>query len=495
MAFLDFDGLTKTFPGVRALDGVSFGVDAGSVHALCGENGAGKSTLLKILSGVYVADQGGISVDGVRQGYSTAKDALEAGIAVIYQELNDVQDLNVAENIWLGHVPSRFGFVLKGELWGKTREVLERVGLDISPGTKLRDLSLAQRQMVEIAKALSHHARVIAFDEPTSSLSSREVERLFEIIAELKTAGKAILYVSHRMDEIFRVCDAATVLRDGQHVETFATLQGIDASVIINRMVGREIADVFGYRERAVGDVVLAGSGVVGKGLTEACSVTVRAGEIVGIFGLVGAGRTEFLKAVYEGSGEVEVCGERVKGRGPLASIRAGLVLCPEDRKKEGIIPMLSVAENVNLSVRREHALAGVVLDKRRGRDVASRAIEQFRVKTPTPMTPIRNLSGGNQQKVILGRWLSEDVKVILLDEPTRGIDVGAKSEIYGIIQDLAEQGVGVLLVSSELPEVMGISDRIIVMEGGRMVGEVSRAEATEERLLGMALPHGEVAV
>lgn len=491
MAYLEFDGLTKTFPGVRALDGVSFGVRAGSVHALCGENGAGKSTLLKILSGVYVPDEGGLVINGERFFFTEAKQALESGVAVIYQELNDVLELSVSENIWLGHLPKKFGFVLKRDLREATRAALKRVGLDVSPETKLRELSLAQRQMVEIAKALSHEAKVIAFDEPTSSLSSREVDRLFEIIAELKEEGRAILYVSHRMDEIFKICDAATVLRDGKHVETFETLDEINDSVIISRMVGRSIEDVFGYREREVGETALRVAGVCGPGLSEPCSIEVKAGEILGIFGLVGAGRTELLRAIYEGNGVVEVRAEKVKGRGPLASINAGLVLCPEDRKKEGIIPLLSVAENINLSVRRRDAIAGTFLNKAKGKENAKKFIDKLRIKTPTPETPIRNLSGGNQQKAILGRWLGEGVKAILLDEPTRGIDVGAKSEIYGIIQDLAEQGVAVVFVSSELPEVMGISDRIMVMEGGRQVGELIRDEATPEKLLKMALPHG----
>ncbi len=492
MAFLRFQSLSREFPGVKALDAVGFDVDAGSVHALCGENGAGKSTLLKILSGVYQADSGGIEIDGVVHHFRDAKSALESGVAVIYQELNSVRDVSVAENIWLGHLPQRFGMVDWKSLNNHAREALMQVGLKIDPRTKMASLSLAQQQMVEIAKALSHNATVIAFDEPTSSLSSREVERLFEIIRELKTQGKAILYVSHRMDEIFKLCDAATVLRDGRHVETFATLDEIDDSVIVNRMVGRSIQDVFGYEERPMGDVVLTAMNVTGPGLKEPCSLEVRAGEIVGIFGLVGAGRTELLKAIYEVSGDVKVGTDRISGRGPRASIGAGLVFCPEDRKHEGIVPLMSVAENTNLSVRRKFATAGMVLNKSAERDNAQTFVEKLRVKTPGLTTPIQNLSGGNQQKVILGRWLSEDVRAIMLDEPTRGIDIGAKSEIYAIIQDLAKSGVAVLIVSSELPEVMGISDRILVMRQGRLVGEVSGVEATEEVLLGMALPQQE---
>ncbi len=495
MHCLEIDHITKTFPGVKALENVSFGVSAGSVHALCGENGAGKSTLLKILSGVHIPDSGELRLAGTRLSFGSAKESLESGIAVIYQELNDVLDLSVAENIWLGHLPHRFGLVNHSELAKKTKFGLQKVGLDISPWTKMRSLSLAQRQMVEIAKALTHDAQVIAFDEPTSSLSSREVERLFEIIAELKSSGKAILYVSHRMDEIFQICDAATILRDGQWVETFQDISMTNASGLIERMVGRKIEDVFGYDERPIGNTVLEAKNLFGPILRDEPGFTVHSGEIVGIFGLVGAGRSEILKAVYEGNGEVRINGKAINGKGPRASIEVGIVLCPEDRKKEGIIPLLSVSENINLSVRRRTSRFGFLLNKSVDEKNSNHFIEKLGVRTPNGKTPIRNLSGGNQQKVILGRWLSEKIQVVLLDEPTRGIDVGAKSEIYSIIQDLAKSGVGVVMVSSELPEVMGICDRILVMENGRFTGEVQRGEATEERLLKLALPSSEIGV
>lgn len=488
---LSFQHLTKQFPGVLALDQVSWDAHPGSVHALCGENGAGKSTLLKILSGVYQPDEGGLAIHGKPVKFGGTGDALRAGVAVIYQELFLIPEMSVAENIWLGHMPSSGGFLNKRELINKTEESLRRVGLMVSPRQKVGRLSLAQRQMVEIAKALTHDAQIIAFDEPTSSLSAREVEQLFALIAELKATGKVILYVSHRMDEVKRICDACTVLRDGRHVETFTDLASVTPEMIINRMVGREISDVFGYSPRSHGDVVLEVEHLAGRGLREPVSFSVRAGEIVGLFGLVGAGRTEILKAVYDqGEGIVSLNGKAETTRNPRKSIDRGIVLIPEDRKHEGIVPVLSVSENLNLSVRRRFAKFGF-LSRPRERANATTYVDKLRVKTATLETAIGTLSGGNQQKVILARWLSENVKVILLDEPTRGIDVGAKSEIYAIINDLARQGVAVVLVSSELPEVMGVSDRILVMCEGRLTGEVAREDASEARLLEMALPKG----
>lgn len=492
---LEFRAIGKEFPGVRALEDVSFTVREGSVHALMGENGAGKSTLLKILSGAYRADSGQILLNGQPMAFSSPVEALEAGVAVIYQELHLVPEMTVAENLFLGHLPSSGGWIRRSELRTRAIEIIGRIGEAIDPETKVGDLSLAQRQMVEIGKALSRNAKVIAFDEPTSSLSAREVERLFEIIADLRSQGKIILYVSHRMDEIFRVCDALTVLRDGRHVQTFETLDGVEPGVIVERMVGRQIDDIWGYRSRPFGDVILDAKEVTGPGLAAPQSLQVRAGEIVGIFGLVGAGRTELLKAIYRGvagaGGELQIAGNPVKTGQPRDSIANGLMLCPEDRKKEGIVALRSVLENTNLSARRNHALGGVVINERWERENAQQQVDRLRVRTPHLQQPIGLLSGGNQQKVILGRWLSESVRVLLLDEPTRGIDVGAKREIYELMYALAESGVGILMVSSELPEVLGVSDRILVMRQGRLVAELAREEATEAGVLALALPVG----
>jgi L-arabinose transport system ATP-binding protein len=492
MTALAFDRVSMEFPGVKALQEVSFAVQAGSVHALMGENGAGKSTLLKILSGAYRPTSGALAIDGQPRGFQTTADALAAGIAVIYQELHLVPEMTVAENLFLGHLPSRFGLVQRGELAAAARQQLERIGETISPDTKLGRLPLAQRQMVEIAKALTRGARIIAFDEPTSSLSDREVRRLFAIIRDLKAQGCAILYVSHRMEEIFELCDHITILRDGKHVET-AELKSLTRDTVVQRMVGRKLADIYNYTPRPQGEGGLVVEGLLGPGLAEPCTFSAKAGEILGFFGLVGAGRTELLRLIYgaaaKTAGRVSLHGQPLEGESPREAIEAGIVLCPEDRKKEGIVAVRSVLENINLSARRRKAKAGGLINEPWERANARERIEQLRVRTPSARESIRNLSGGNQQKVILGRWLSETVKVILLDEPTRGIDVGAKSEIYTIMQDLARAGVCVLMVSSELPEVMGVADQIVVMRQGRIAAMVDRADATEEKLLRLALP------
>ena len=493
---LRFDSISKSFPGVLALDGVSFGVRGGSVHALLGENGAGKSTLLKILSGAYRPQSGTIHLDGRPAAFHSTADAIRAGIAVIYQELQLVPEMSVAENLYLGHLPNMLGWVHRGRLIDDSRRQLAALGEEIDPRAKLSSLSIAQRQMVEIAKALSHDASIIAFDEPTSSLSAREVDRLFDVIRRLKAEGKAILYVSHRMEEVLEICDAATVLRDGQHVETFESLDGVPASTLVNRMVGRSISDVFHYTPRPTGEPALEVDGIVGPGLAAPASLSVARGEIVGIFGLVGAGRTELLKLIYgdtrRTAGCIRIHGRPVSFRSPRDAIRAGLVLCPEDRKKEGVIPVRSVMENLNISGRRHFSPLGFIIDSARERQNAQKFVEKLGIRTPSLSQLIANLSGGNQQKVILSRWLCEDLKAILLDEPTRGIDIGAKSEIYSVIYDLAKSGIGVLVVSSELPEVLGICDRVLVMREGRIVAELARDRADPEQVLQLALPQSQ---
>jgi L-arabinose transport system ATP-binding protein len=492
MPALAFSRVSMEFPGVKALEDVSFDVRGGTVHALMGENGAGKSTLLKILSGAYRPSSGALEIDGEPRAFGRTADALAAGVAVIYQELHLVPEMSVAENLFLGHLPQRLGLVQRRALADAARQQLERVGEAIDPATKVGRLPLAQRQMVEIAKALTRGARIIAFDEPTSSLSDREVRRLFGIIRELKTRGCAVLYVSHRMEEIFELCDRITILRDGKHVDT-AALATLTRDAVVQRMVGRQLADIYHYTPRPHGESGLAVQGLLGRGLSAPCTFSAKAGEILGFFGLVGAGRTELLRLIYgataKTAGTVTLGGRDIGVKSPRDAIEAGIVLCPEDRKKEGIVPVRSVLENINLSARRRQARAGVLINERWERTNAKARIEQLRVRTPSARQLIRNLSGGNQQKVILGRWLSETVKVILLDEPTRGIDVGAKSEIYSIMQNLARDGVCVIMVSSELPEIMGVADRIIVMRQGQISATLDRAEATEEKLLKLALP------
>ena len=491
--YLQFKGIEKSFPGVRALDGITFGVGEGSVHALMGENGAGKSTLLKILSGAYQPSAGTLSLGGKEHVFHSTADAIRAGVAVIYQELHLAPELSVAENLYLGHLPNRAGWVNRAALLEATRKQLDLLGEDINPRAKVGSLSIAQRQMIEIAKALSRDAKVIAFDEPTSSLTTRETERLFEVIKRLQQQGSVILYVSHRMEEIYAICDAATVFRDGRHVETYPKLEGVEPGILISRMVGRAIEDIFHYSPRPHGSAALEVTDMLGPGLREPVSFSVAKGEIVGFFGLVGAGRSELLKLIYGAesfeTGRVAVHGEAVTIKSPGDAIRAGIVLCPEDRKKEGIVPIRSVTENLNLSARRHHAALGFFIDEKWERENVNRHIKSLGIKTPSPGQPIVYLSGGNQQKVILARWLSEEVKILMVDEPTRGIDVGAKSEIYSILYELAGKGVAVVVVSSELPEVMGICDRIIVMRQRRFVAELPREEATAEKILSLALP------
>ncbi len=491
--YLEFVGVSKEFPGVKALQDISFGVPEGSVRALVGENGAGKSTLLKIMSGAHKATTGIVRIAGRDNVFENTSQAIDAGIAVIYQELQLVPELSIAENIYLGHLPAGAVFLRHGELRDAARQSMAMVGLgDINPDIKLGRLSIGQRQMVEIAKALTRNAKIIAFDEPTSSLSSRETDVLFGIIRKLREQGKVIFYVSHRLEEIFAICDSVTVFRDGRHINTTRTMDGLTRDDIVKFMVGREITDIYNYRPRPLGDVALSIRGVTGPGLNAPVSFDVRKGEIVGLFGLVGAGRTELMRVLFGAaprqSGSIEMFGRPVEIGNPADAIRNGLMLCPEDRKKEGIIPGLSVQENTNISARRHHKKMHF-LDKQWEYENVMDQIRSLGIRTPSQRQLVKNLSGGNQQKVILARWLAERISVLLLDEPTRGIDVGAKSEIYEIIYRLAGEGIGIVAVSSELPEVLGISDRILVFSEGEMVGELSRAEATPEKALSLALP------
>lgn len=457
--YLAFCGIGKSFPGVQALDDISFTCQAGQIHALMGENGAGKSTLLKILSGNYTPTQGEIHIKGKAVNFTNTTEALDAGVAIIYQELHLVPEMTVAENIYLGQLPTKMGMVDRKLLRYESSLQLAHLGLDIDPDTPLKYLSIGQWQMVEIAKALARNAKIIAFDEPTSSLSAREIEQLFRVIRELRAEGRVILYVSHRMEEIFALSDAITVFKDGRYVRTFDDMAQVNNDSLVQAMVGRN---------------------------------TVHQGEIVGLFGLVGAGRSELLKGLFGGtkltSGQVLLDGKPLTIRSPIDSITAGVMLCPEDRKADGIIPVHSVQDNINISARRKTLTAGCLINNRWEQQNAALRIQSLNIKTPGPQQLIMNLSGGNQQKAILGRWLSEDMKVILLDEPTRGIDVGAKHEIYNVIYELAKQGIAVLFASSDLPEVLGLADRIVVMREGAISGELNHDDATEEQALSLAM-------
>lgn len=493
MSFLEFSHISKAYPGVQALSDVSFSVAKGAVHGLMGENGAGKSTMIRVLSGDQHADGGDIIIDDQVQKYASTRDAFHAGVIVIHQELQLVPELTVAENLRLGRFPANAGVIQSRQMFTEVGEKLKSAGIDIDPRRKVKTLSIGERQMVEIAKAIMLDARVIALDEPTSSLSSRESEILFALIERLRAEGKVILYISHRLDEVFRLCDSLTVLRDGKLAAHHPSLENVTREQVVAEMVGREIANVWGWRARAVGDVRLRAEGIAGDKLVQPASFEARAGEILGFFGLIGAGRSELMRLIYgadlRSGGTISVDGQAIRAVDPRQAIRAGIVLCSEDRKHDGIIQGRSLEENINISSRRHNTRFGI-LNPRKEAEIAETYIKKLKVRTPSRKQDILNLSGGNQQKVILGRWLSEQgVRVLIVDEPTRGIDVGAKSEIYEILYQLAEQGMAIIVVSSELPEVMGICDRILVMCGGRISAHIDRNDFSERAILAAALP------
>lgn len=492
--FLTFKNISKFYPGVKALTDVSFGVAKGAVHGLMGENGAGKSTLIRILSGDQQPNSGEIIIDGAVQKYASVRDAFDAGVIVIHQELQLVPELSVAENLWLGRFPAKAGFINFKALVSAVKDKLQQIGIDIDPATKVAHLSIGERQMVEIAKAVMLDARIIALDEPTSSLSSRESEILFRLIGRLKAEGKIILYISHRLDEIFELCDSLTVLRDGKLAAHHPSLENVTRDQIISEMVGREISNIWGWRGREISsEIRLKVDAIHGSKLAKPVSFEVRAGEVLGFFGLIGAGRSEMSRLIYGADarrgGAVHVDGSVVKADDPRSSIRAGVVLCPEDRKFDGIVQGRSIEENIAISARRHFSPFGLIRPKKEA-ELAETYIAKLRVRTPSRKQDILNLSGGNQQKVILGRWLAEqDIKVLIIDEPTRGIDVGAKAEIYEILYQLAESGMAIVVISSELPEVMGISDRIMVMCEGRIAASFDRADFNDRAILAAALP------
>ncbi|WP_110667456.1 L-arabinose ABC transporter ATP-binding protein AraG [Salinicola halophilus] len=493
-ASLRVDGITVEFPGVKALDGVSFSARGGEVHALMGENGAGKSTLLKVLSGVNRVTAGQLWIDDEAVVFANAREALARGVAIIYQELTLSPNLSVAENLLLGQLPARGGFIDRRQMRERAMAILEELGEgSIHPSTKVRELSIGQQQMIEIGRALLRDARIIAFDEPTSSLSVQEIRHLKRIVSRLRDEGRVVLYVTHRMEEVFDMCDAVTVFRDGRHIRTHDTLDGVDNDLIVSEMVGRDIADVYGYRSRQRGDVLMRLEGIEGRGVSAPVSLEIHRGEVLGLFGLVGAGRSELMRLVCgaerASGGRVIFDGQPRRFSTAGEAIRAGIAMCPEDRKSQGIFPVASVSDNLNVSCRRFFRRWGIFRNAKRETENTRDYIRRLSIKTPGPKTPIANLSGGNQQKVILSRWLAERIELFVMDEPTRGIDVGARRDIYSLLYDLAEQGKSVLVISSDLAEVSSICDRIGVMRDGELIDVVPRDEATPERLLGLALP------
>jgi ABC-type sugar transport system ATPase subunit len=486
---VSFRRVSKRFPGARALEDVSFDVRRGSCHALCGENGAGKSTLGKLLAGIEQPDEGEISVDGRVVNFEDPRDALAAGIGMVHQELAFCENLSVAENLCLGDLPARALFVSRGEMEKRARAMLAAIDAPIDVRRLVGELTVAEQQMVQIAAAVGSGARVIIFDEPTSSLSQHETEHFYELLGRLKARDVTCVFVSHRMPEIFRLCDTITVLRDGRHVAT-KPIGEIDEAQLVQLMIGRRLEEYLPVETaHDGGGEVLRVSQLSSPRKFEDISFSIHAGEILGIAGLVGAGRTDIAHALFgldpEADGRVEVAGIRLGLRSPAEAMRAGVGFVPEDRKRHGLVLSMRAIENVTLPTLRSLAHAGWL----RGgaeRSVAKDAFARLRVRTPDLDAVTAGLSGGNQQKLVLAKWLAARCRVLILDEPTRGVDVGAKAEIHALIGRLAAEGTGVLLISSELPELVALSTRVLVLRDGRLVGELARARADQESLLRM---------
>ncbi len=490
---LSMRGMTKTFPGVTALDGVDITVRAGTVHALVGENGAGKSTLMNVLAGLVQPDAGEIRLVDALVRFSNPAEGMAAGISMIQQELHPVPARSVMENIWLGRFPrGRFGLVDHDRMRQDSRRLFREIGVELDPDAHAGDLSVSQVQLMEIARAISFDARVVIMDEPTSSLSENEVQRLFALIADLRAKGVAVIYISHKLEEITAISDEVSIMRDGRMIGTWPTAS-ITISQVITRMVGRDLTDRYPGRHVTQGDVLLDVDALTSPvpGSFRDVSFRLHRGEVLGIGGLVGAQRTELVEAIFGlrsvSSGTIKVSGRAESIRSPIDAKRLGIALLTEDRRASGVVPTRSVFENVILAHMPRYANRLGIVDTARARRDAGRVLGRLRVRTPSLQTPLTSLSGGNQQKVLFSRWLLSEPEILILDEPTRGIDVGAKFEIYTIINELAAQGKGIIMISSELPELIGESDRILVMCRGRLTGIVDRADANEATIMRLA--------
>lgn len=490
---LKLEGIRKSYYGVYALEGVDFAVKKGSVHALMGENGAGKSTLVKIIAGVHGADEGKLFFKGEELVLSEPGQALKRGIAMIHQELNPILDMTVAENLYIGREPVTKGLkvVDRRKMEQDARALLKRVSLDIDPKAGMRSLSVAGWQLVEIAKAIDHNAELIIMDEPTSALSEREIERLFEIIRTLKEQGRTVIYISHKLDEVFQIADEVTVLRDGSYIGTWP-IGELNKDLLIKHMVDRELTEIFPARKGKPSErVKLSVEHLSREREFSDVSFDVREGEIFGLVGLMGAGRTEIAQAVFgctrPDGGLVKIDGREVRIRMPKDAVRHKMGFVTEDRKFTGLVLPMGVKENETLVHLEKLCLGRILINRKKEKEKAAQYVEKLRTKVAGLEQPVQNLSGGNQQKVVLGKWLMNMPEILILDEPTRGIDVGAKSEIYQLITDLADEGITVLLISSEMEEILGLCDRMAVFHEGRKSGEVTRAEATQERLLKLA--------
>lgn len=493
---LEMNHISKSFPGVKALDDITIKVRPSTVHALMGENGAGKSTLMKCLFGIYVPDEGEILFDGHSVRFASSRQALDAGISMIHQELLPVPYRPVMENLWLGRIPVKklgpFAFIDNKRMTQDSKAIFTSLGMDIDPKTWVRDLSVSKIQLLEIAKAVSYNARVIIMDEPTSSLTENEVEHLFKIIRDLRAKGVSIIYISHKMEEILKISDEVSILRDGRHVGTYPAKE-LTMDVIISKMVGRDLTHRFPPRSNTPGEVVLKVDNLTSAESKSFKSVSfeLHKGEILGIGGLVGAKRTELVESIFGlrpiESGTIDLNGKSVFIGSPQNAISKKMALLTEERRVSGIIPMLSVLENTILASLPRYVGKLGLLDEKRGTEDVNRGIEQLRVKTPSLKTRIKDLSGGNQQKVLFARWLLTEPDILILDEPTRGIDVGAKYEIYTIIADLAAKGKSIIMISSEMPELLGMSDRIMVMCEGRLTGILDGKTTDQETIMRLA--------
>ena len=489
---LQMTDICKEFPGVKALDHVSLTVKKGTVHALMGENGAGKSTLMKCLFGIYSKDAGKIELEGKEVNFKNSREALNNGVAMVHQELNQALKRNVMDNIWLGRYPMTAGIMVnEHKMLEDTNKIFEELGIAVDPKRIMSTMPVSQRQMVEIAKAVSYNSKIIVFDEPTSSLTEEEVEHLFKIINMLRDRGCGIIYISHKMAEILRIADEVTVMRDGTWIAT-EPAEELTTDKIIRLMVGRELTNQFPPKTNKPGEVALEVEHLTARySLLQDVSFKARKGEIVGLAGLDGSGRTETLENIFgvatRKDGLIKLDGKEVKNRNARESIKNGFALLTEERRATGIFGILNIRENTVISSLKKHKRAGFYLSDKSMENDTAWAIGAMHIKTPSQKTKIRSLSGGNQQKVILGRWLLTEPEVLMLDEPTRGIDVGAKYEIYQLIIDLANKGKVVLMVSSEMPELLGVCDRILVMSGGRLAGEVDAKNTTQEEIMSLA--------
>lgn len=489
---LEMTEVSKSFPGVKALDKVNLKIRPHTVHALMGENGAGKSTLMKCLFGIYSRDEGKVFLDGKEVNFISAKDALENGVSMVHQELNQVLQRTVMDNVWLGRYPLKGIFVDHKKMYEDTKKIFKELEIDVDPKAKVSTLSVSQMQMVEIAKAFSYNSKIIVMDEPTSSLTEKEVGHLFKIIKKLTDRGCGVVYISHKMEEIKEICDDITILRDGQWVTT-TSLEGLSTDEIISMMVGRSLTQRFPEKTNIPQDVVLQVENLTAKNQPSIKDITfeLKKGEILGVAGLVGSKRTDIVETIFgireRESGKVIINGKEIENKTSLEAIKNGFALVTEERRATGIFPQLNIEFNSLISNMTNYEGKNKILNSSKMYGDTKWVIDSMRVKTPTQKTPIGNLSGGNQQKVIIGRWLLTSPDILMLDEPTRGIDVGAKYEIYQLMLDLANKGKGIIMISSEMPELLGVTDRILVMSNGRVAGIVNTKDTTQEEILKLA--------